>query len=355
MRQTPPLPPHVASLEAYASARSLLKGGGWVFLDANESPSALAGVPARLPDWNRYPDPTADALRADLAAHYRLRPENVIVANGSDELIDLATRTFVRRGRGVLSVRPTYGMYKVCADAGGVPFRTVPLGKDFAFPEDRLRRAFGRADLLFLCSPNNPTGQAVDPAALARVAERFPGLVVVDEAYGEFADAQGLTSAADLVRRGAENVLVLRTFSKAFAAAGVRLGYGIASRRVTDVLQKTKLPYNVSSLAQAVGRHLWARRARMERNVRRLLAERIRLQRRCAAAGCRVLPSVTNFFLFRLPAGIDGETAYERLRDGHGIVTRRLRGPRFGRVLRVSVGTRRENDLFLSSLAAVLP
>lgn len=350
-----PLPPHIESLEPYASARSLLKGGDWVFLDANESPYVDPLPLPPLPAWNRYPDPTADALRASLARFYGVGTNQVVIANGSDELIDLAARVFVRPGRGILSVRPTYGMYKVSADTNGVPFQAVPLGEQLAFPEEDLFHGAGTADLLFLCSPNNPTGGVVEPALLRRIVERFPGVVAVDEAYGEFAQAQGLPSAIELVQEGAGNLLVLRTFSKAFGAAGLRLGYGIAAPEVIAVLLKAKLPYNVSALTQAIGLGLWERRPVMTENVRRLLAERTRLMTACVHLGCPVVPSVTNFFLMSLPARIGEAEVYARLRDRHQVVLRRVASDALrGEFLRVTVAAPPENDRFLSSLAAVL-
>ena len=300
-----PLPTHVASLRPYESARSLWKGDSWTFMDANESPLQRAVVLDGLPPLNRYPDPTADALRDAVSAFYGLRRENLMMANGSDELIDLVVRAFVRLGRKVVSLSPSYGMYRVSADAAGADFVSVPLRADFSLDEQSLIAALKDADVLFLCSPNNPTGMALDGASrrtdipvcrstdipvcrdvapapgrqeclpssanqclpscgsglIERLAATFSGVICVDEAYGEFADAEGIPSSIELLRRGVENLIVLRTFSKAFAAAGIRLGYGVACPAAIEVLLRMKPPYNVNVLTQAAGLALWNQRS----------------------------------------------------------------------------------------------
>jgi histidinol-phosphate aminotransferase len=401
-----PLPVHVASLRPYESARSLWKGDSWIFMDANESPLPLPVALDALPPLNRYPDPTADALREAVSAFYGLDRRNLIMANGSDELIDLLVRAFVRPGRKVVSLSPSYGMYRVSAETAGAGFVSVPLRADFSVDEDALVAALSDADLLFLCSPNNPTGTVLDgecgaadvpvrqrgaPAAggqqqpapgglglIGRLAGTFSGLICVDEAYGEFADAGRVPSSIELVRRGAENLIVLRTFSKAFAAAGIRLGYGVAGAAVIDVLLRLKPPYNVNRLTQAAGLALWNRRSLMEENVLGLLGERDRLMRQCERLGCVVFPSAANFFLWQPPGGAGGGPCgagvpparatgtatppssaariYQELLERHRLVVRRFAGrPGLEHLLRTSTGTPEQNDIFLAALSQLLP
>jgi histidinol-phosphate aminotransferase len=348
-----PLPAHIESLRPYASARSLLKGDQWIFMDANESPVAEDLTLPALPLWNRYPDPTADRLRTAIASYYGLSIDNVIAANGSDELIDLVVRTFVSPGRHVLGLQPSYGMYRVSADINGHDFVTVPLTEDFGIDESAVAEAAENADVLFICNPNNPTGTLADLSLLKRLRKRFSGLMVIDEAYGEFADAQGYPSAIDCVDHGAANLIVLRTFSKAFGAAGIRLGYGIGATSIINVLLKTKSPYNVNVFTQAVGWHLWNERARMEKKVMQILEERSRLMEGCEHLGCRVFGSVTNFFLVQPPAAVRSEELYLRLRDQYRIVLRQIAvAQQF--LLRITVGMPHENDALLSSLASLL-
>lgn len=352
MRTRLPLPARVKNLKPYASARSVLKGNDWILLDANESPCAPR-VPRCTSLLNRYPDPTADTLRDAIAATYGVGRENLIVGNGSDELIDLAVRSFVRRGKSVVSFAPTYGMYRVSADMNGCRYATVPLAQDGTLDAALLLDRAADADTMFLCNPNNPTGSTLPLSAIEKILDAFPGLVILDEAYGEFADAISLPSAISLVRGGRNNLLVLRTFSKTFAAAGMRLGYGIASKEIIDTLLKVKPPYNVNVLTQEIGLKLWNDRDRMKRNVRNLIAERKRLMTTFAKLGCRIFPSVTNFFLIDLLRGKNPEVIYARLRDDYRIVLRLISwGKRT--LLRISVGTRQENTLLLSAISSLL-
>ncbi len=348
-----PLPANVKRLKPYASARSLLKGDEWIFMDANESPSAPPFFRNNCSALNRYPDPTADKLRDAIAASYGVGRENIVIGNGSDELIDLSIRSFVRKGRRILSVAPTYGMYRVSAETNGAAYGTVPLGKNGDIKIRSFLRRTKNADLLFLCSPNNPTGTVIGLPAVKRVLDAFPGIVVVDEAYGEFADASNIPSAITLVHEGKKNLIVLRTFSKAFAAAGIRLGYGIAAQEIIETLLKMKSPYNVNSLTQEIGLRLWGDSDRMRCNVRTLVAERERLMRALGKLGCRAYPSVTNFFLIDLPKGNDAEETYMNLRNNNGIVLRLIEWQN-KKMLRITVGTRRENDLLLSALTTLL-
>ena len=350
---TLPLPQNIASLTPYSSARSQLKGDRWLFLDANESPFPGRDGPIPLASLNRYPDPTADALRDAISSTYGVRRGNVIVSNGADELIDLAVRSFVRPGRSVLSPAPSYGFYKVTADLNGVPFLTVPLREDFTCDPRALAQC-SKADVLFLCTPNNPTGSVIARTDIELILASFPGLVVVDEAYGEFADAQNIPSSIELVNAGARNLLVLRTFSKAFGAAGLRLGYGIACDDIINVLLKTKPPYNVGSVTQMIGLALWNDRARMQENVKIILAERDRMMAKCTALGCRVLPTFANFLLVEFPRTVRCDEIHRRLRDEFAISVRRFDVLSPKNILRFSIGSPTENDRLLTSLSSLV-
>lgn len=351
-----PLPSHVANLRPYESARSLRKGSRWLFMDANESPVGNGVAPAALPPLNRYPDPTADALRDAVAAHYGVERQSLMMANGSDEVIDLLVRCFVRPGRRVVTLSPSYGMYRVSAASNGVEVAVAPLGERFALDPAALKSAIEGADLVFLCSPNNPTGTITEQTEIERLLAEFSGVVAVDEAYGEFADAEGVPSSIELVRRGVPNLIVMRTFSKAFAAAGIRLGYAIGQPALIDVLLRMKPPYNVNVLTQAVGLSLWQQRDAMERNVRRILAERHRLATECRRLGCEVYPSKANFFLLKPPAGMAAKQLYDDLIERFSLVVRRFSGrPELDDLLRVTVGLPEHNDFFLSCLRQLLP
>ena len=350
-----PLRPNIASLRPYASARSILKGNDWIFLDANEGPSPAFVQMDALPPLNRYPDPTADALRDAVAGFYSVDRGNLMIGNGSDELIDLCIRTFVRPGRGVVALQPSYGMYRVSADINGVPFTALPLEDDFSLDSRTILTAAAGADVLFLCSPNNPTGLTIDRPLIEHIVQRFSGLVVIDEAYGEFSDAAGFPSSIDLVRSGSENLLVMRTFSKAFSAAAIRVGYGVASKSLIDVLLRVKPPYNVNALSQSAALALWNDRPAMERRVRDTLSERDRLMRGVENLGCRIFPTCANFFLMKLPASVSNDEVYATLRDRYKIVLRKFDDlGKLKNVLRITVGSPQQNNLLLSSLSSLL-
>ncbi|MDD5026183.1 MAG: histidinol-phosphate transaminase [Candidatus Peribacteraceae bacterium] len=350
-----PVPARVKKLQPYVCARSTCKGDLWTFFDANESPLPLAVDAPTIDGINRYPDPTADALRKDIGDFYGVSMDQVFVGNGCDELISLCVQAFVRPSYWVVAIEPTYGMYQVCADAYGVSFKSLQMEEDFSIDIQKLKAKFERADVLFLCSPNNPTGTIFPESLLQWVIEEFSGLVVIDEAYGEFADANGTTSCIKYVKQDAKNVLVLRTFSKAFGAAGIRLGYGIADKQIIQQLMKVKMPYNVNVLTQQIGRKLWQKRNTMEANVRQLQEERIYLESKLQAIGFTIWPSVTNFFLAEPPSGIRNDWLYEALRDDFRIVLRNFGSKKLlENTLRITVGTCEENERLLSAISSLL-
>ena len=324
-------------------------------MDANESPVALDNVTKFSSGINRYPDPTADDLRKSIGDFYGVPIDQVIVSNGCDELISLCVQTFARPSYWVLSLEPTYGMYRVCADTYGLSFKTVKMEEEFSLDIQKLQDRFERTDILFLCTPNNPTGNILPQSVLEWVVDEFPGLIVIDEAYGEFADAKGLPSCIQYVKKNAKNVIVLRTFSKAFGAAGIRLGYGIADEQIIEQLLKVKMPYNVNVLTQDIGLSLWNKRERMEANVRFLQKERQYLEEQLLDLGFTVLPSITNFFLTKPPDGVDCNSLYSTLKDSFGIVIRNFGDkPLLENTLRITVGIREENDRLLSAISSLL-
>jgi len=212
--------PNILALQPYSTARDEYAGGGiGVWLDANESPYDN-GV-------NRYPDPHQRELKAQLAALKGVRSGQIFLGNGSDEAIDLAFRIFCEPGRdNAVSIAPTYGMYRVAAQTNGVELREVPLGADFSLPvEALLAAADGRTKLLWLCSPNNPTGNAFPDREIEELLRRFDGVVVLDEAYIDFAEGRGFLPRLDEF----PNLIVLQTLSKAWGMAGLRLGLAFAS------------------------------------------------------------------------------------------------------------------------------
>ena len=293
--------PNIRALKPYSTARDEFSGGEiTTWLDANENPYDN-GV-------NRYPDPHQKLLKQKIAALKGVREEQVFIGNGSDEAIDLCYRIFCRPGvDNAVSIAPTYGMYRVAADINDVEMREVPLGADFSLPTDALLAAADeRTRLLWLCSPNNPTGNAFPAAGIERLLREFDGMVVLDEAYIDFAAGPGF-----LARLGEfGNLIVLQTLSKAWGMAGLRLGLAFASEAVAGLFARVKYPYNINSLAQqAVAERLTEDIAPQVAEIR---AERDRLAPQLAACPAieRVYPSDANFILVRTP---DPDRMYDAL------------------------------------------
>ena len=335
--------PNIRSLAPYSSARDEYAGHeAHVFLDANESPYN--------PPYNRYPDPLQRELKARIAAVKGVAPECIFLGNGSDEAIDLVFRVFCTPGRdSVAAPAPTYGMYAVCADINNVEYRTVPLGEDFAFSADALLACTdATTKALFLCSPNNPSGNLFPHEEIRKVLQRFRGIVVVDEAYGDFAPQATLRPLLAQF----PNLIILSTFSKAWASAGIRLGMAFASPQIIAYFNKVKYPYNVNALTQRAALEMLDRGAEVDTWVQTLLRERSRVMKLVAAlpACRRVFASDANFFLAR----IDHATAvYETLVERGIVVRNRSRIQLCEDCLRITVGTPQENDELLAALTEI--
>ncbi len=330
--------PNILALQPYSTARDEFKGGTIsTWLDANESPYEN-GV-------NRYPDPHQKELRRAVAALKGVAEEQLFIGNGSDEAIDLAFRIFCRPGvDNALSIAPTYGMYSVCAGINDVELREVPLAAGYALPvEELLAAADENSKLLWLCSPNNPTGNAFPTEDIERLLRGFEGMVVMDEAYIDFADTPGFA------RRLAEfpNLIVLQTFSKAWGMAGLRLGLAFASAEVAELFARVKYPYNINGPTQreALDRLSHGIEAQVAelREQRALLARELPL---CPGVK-QVFPSDANFLLVRVDAP---HAVYERLIAAGVIVRNRSHIPGCEGCLRITVGTPEENQKLLTEL-----
>jgi histidinol-phosphate aminotransferase len=327
-------------LKPYSSARDEYKGvEASVFLDANENP--YNGP------HNRYPDPMQWEVKNTLARIKKVDPRQIFLGNGSDEAIDLVFRAFCQPGQdNVVAIDPTYGMYQVCADINDVEYRKVQLNENFQFTADKLLAATDmHTKLIFLCTPNNPTGNDLSRQEIEKVLNSFDGLVVVDEAYNDFSEAPSLL--ADLDRY--PNLIVLQTFSKAWGCAAIRLGMAFASTDIISIFSKIKYPYNVNQLTQKQALEMLHRHYEIDRWVKILKEERGYLESEFARLPCTVhiFPSDANFFLVRVT---DAMKIYNYL-VGEGIIVRNRHTVSLcGNCLRVTVGTRVENDKLLDSL-----
>ncbi len=324
------------------------RGGQVVKLNTNENPyppapGVIAAVAAcASADLRLYPDPTATALREAAARQYRLSPEQVLVGNGSDELLTIVMRALVGPGDVVVYPEPTYSLYDTLVTIQEGRSLTIPFPADFTVPP-ALLDADGRVTVI--CNPNSPSGTFTPIEVIEELARERAGLVVVDEAYVDFAP----TNALPLLARY-DNVLVLRTFSKSFSLAGMRIGLAFGAPALLAELAKVKDSYNVSRIAIAAGVAALEDYAWMERNVARIVATRARLSEGLRARGYEVLPSATNFVFARRP-GEDQGPIQTALRD-RGVLVRHFAGPRLGDALRISVGTDEEVERLLSELPA---
>ena len=320
-----------------------------VKLNTNENPyppSPRVLEVLRRTDWSalrKYPDPMANKVRDAVARQFDVGREEVLCGNGSDELLRLAVTAFVAEGDALAYPTPTYSLYPVLAEIQGARAIEIPSPDDFSLPADALARAKTR--LLFICNPNAPTGVWTRPEGIADLADRAKGIVVVDEAYADFAPASALAAV-----RGKPNVLVLRTLSKSYSLAGIRLGFAIGPEPLIAGLAKVKDSYNIDAVRIEVGAAAIEDQAYTRATVEKVKAERTRLAKELATLGFACIPSEANFILARVPGG-DAKGCYERLK-ARGILVRYWNQPRLADKLRITVGTPKENDALLQALAA---
>lgn len=326
--------PNILAMTPYSTARDEYKGKAGIFLDANENPYEN-GV-------NRYPDPTQAALKEQLSAIKGVAVENIFVGNGSDEAIDLCYRIFCEpRISNAVAIAPSYGMYRVAAATNDVELREVQLNDDYSLPVERLLAATdGESRLMFLCSPNNPTGNIFPREEVLELAERFDGILVVDEAYIDFADQPSLLN--DLAAH--PNLIVLQTLSKAWGMAGLRLGLAFASAEVMELFARVKYPYNINVTGMAAATDILAKG--VDEQVAEIVAQRQRVMAELSEAECvkKVFPSEANFVLARVS---DARRLYNALIDEGVIVRDRSSVKGCDECLRITIGTPEENDKML--------
>lgn len=329
---------NIRSLAPYSTARDEYKGELGAFLDANENPFANG--------YNRYPDPRQAQLKAQISRIKGMPVENIFVGNGSDEAIDLCMRIFCEpRVDNVVTIAPTYGMYKVSAAINDVEVREVQLGEDYSLPLQALLDACDKnTKLMFLCSPNNPTGNSFPVEQMQWLLEKFGGIVVVDEAYIDFSAQESMSA---LLGRYC-NLIVLQTLSKAYGLAALRLGLAFAHKRVMEIFANVKYPYNINLAGMEIALRLLERDVRSE--VDTIIKERGRVADALATFRCveRVCPSDANFLLVKVD---DAQAIYNALIEQKVIVRDRSRVAGCEGCLRITIGTPEENDLLLQIMS----
>lgn len=278
-----------------------------------------------------YPDPMCDGIRDVIAGLHGVNRENVIAGNGSDDILTMAIRCFTDSERVAACFDPTYSLYNVLARMQGAQCIRIRLKKDFSLPTNAVKKAEG-ANLLLIARPNSPTGCSYPLQQVADICEKFDGVVLIDEAYADFAG----DNCADFVKRF-DNVIISRTMSKSYSLAGIRFGYALSSAKIIDGMMKVKDSYNVSMLTQTAVKAALLDREYLAETVAKILNTRKRLVKKLAALGFEIVESDANF-VFAAPPDSDGKNFFNVLRDNQ-IVTRYFPGKTTGRYVRISIGT----------------
>lgn len=328
-----------------------------VRLNTNEAPEpppdgfreALAGELAGIA-WHRYPDRSYGRLREAIAAHHGVEPEQVFAANGSNEVLQTLCLAYGGAGRSVAVFEPTYALHSHIARITGTAVATGERSEDLSLELGEVRRVLSESEpaITFLCSPNNPTGMVEPEDVVREVLSLAPGLLVVDEAYGQFAPWSALELVADDVP-----LVVTRTYSKTWSMAAARLGYLVGPRPLVAQLDQVVLPYHLDSLKQAAGRVALRYEDEMRSRVAALVEERGRVSARLAEMAVDLWPSGANFVLFR-PRRADGHQVWQRLLERSVLVRDCSSWPRLEGCLRVTIGSPAEDDTFLAALEEIL-
>jgi len=331
--------PNILALKPYSCARDEFKGEASVYLDANENPMNEP--------YNRYPDPLQWALKEKIAKVKKVRPEQIMLGNGSDEPIDLVIRIFCEpKQDNIVAIDPTYGMYAVAADINNVGYRKVLLNPDYSMDADRLLAAVdSNTKVIFLCSPNNPTGNLMNRTEMLKVVNGFQGIVVIDEAYVDFSSEKSWLE--DLNQY--PNVIVLQTFSKAWGLASVRCGMAFASEEIISYFNKVKYPYNINKLTQDFVSEQLDLEARKNEWVSMLLEQRTALTQALRELPFveKIYPTDANFLLVKVP---DANAVYQYLVQKGIIVRNRNTVSLCLGCLRITVGTKEENEVLIGEL-----
>lgn len=333
---------NIWELKAYSSARDDFKGEASVYLDANENPLSE--------NYNRYPDPLQWKLKEKVAAIKGVAPEQLLFGNGSDEPIDLVIRIFCEpQIDNIVAIDPSYGMYQVCADINNVEYRKVLLNEDYSLDADRVLAATDeKTKLIFLCSPNNPSANILNREAIRKIITSFNGIVIVDEAYIDFAAKE--TWLPELAQY--PNLVVLQTFSKAWGLAAVRLGMAFASPEIIKLFNKVKYPYNVNQLTQEFVMRELEQEERKNKWVDTILEGRKYLEQELPQLSFvqKVYPSDANFLLVRMD---DANKVYNELVAKGVIIRNRNTVSLCLGCIRITVGTDAENKTLIEALKTI--
>lgn len=334
---------NIKRLTPYSSARKEFTGAAQIFLDANEN--SFGSPLAR--NYNRYPDPLQWKIKEKIAEMNSVNPQNIFIGNGSDEAIDLLFRIFCEpRKDNILICPPTYGMYQVSADINDAEIKRANLTEDFQLDFAKIENEIDEnTKLLFICSPNNPTGNAFAKFDLSNLARKFNGIVVVDEAYIHFSRENSMLEELENL----PNVVILQTFSKAWGLAGLRVGLAFANEEIIQLFNKVKPPYNISEIAQNAILDALENRQEVEHNISQIINEREKLIENLSklSIAMKIYPTDANFILVKT---VDAEKIYRFLLDEKIVVRNRNNVELCEGCLRITIGTPEENESLLKSL-----
>ena len=330
---------NIYNLKPYSCARSEFKGEASVFLDANENPMNAP--------YNRYPDPLQEEVKAKIAKIKNIRPTQIMLGVGSDEPIDLVIRIFCEpKEDNIVSIDPTYNMYKVCADINNVEYRKVLLNDDYTFDAERLLKEVDEhTKVIFLCSPNNPTGNTLNRDEISKILNRFGGIVIVDEAYIDFAPETSWLPKLNEY----PNLIILQTFSKAWGLASVRCGMAFASEEIISYFNKVKYPYNINLLTQKFVSEQLDSENRKNEWVKMLIEQRVIFEKKLKEIPLveKIYPSDANFLLVKVP---DANGIYNKLVERGIIVRNRNNISLCLGCLRITIGAEEENEILINAL-----
>jgi histidinol-phosphate aminotransferase len=330
---------NIWNLKPYSSARNEFKGDASVFLDANENPYNAP--------FNRYPDPLQWAIKEKISVIKNIDKNNIFLGNGSDEPIDLIYRIFCEPGKdNVVAIDPTYGMYEVCADINNVEYRKVLLDDNYQFAADKLLNAAdANTKVIWLCSPNNPTGNSLNRKEINRLITNFDNIIVLDEAYIDFSSEPSFLGELE----NYPNLIILQTFSKAWGGAAIRLGMAFAQKEIIDIFNKIKYPYNINLLTQKQALELLNNPDNVKRWVLELTGEREKMKDKLLGLSFvkKIYPSDANFLLIKVN---DANAVYEYLVRKGIIIRNRNSVSLCQGGLRITVGTPEENNALLREL-----
>ncbi|GBU07206.1 histidinol-phosphate aminotransferase [Bacteroidales bacterium] len=330
---------NIWDLKPYSTARNEFKGEASIYLDANENPYNAP--------LNRYPDPLQWKLKEALEKIKKVAKQQIFLGNGSDEPIDLIIKVFCEPSiDNILAIDPTYGMYKVAADINNVEYRKVLLDENFQFSSNKLLQGCNeQTKIIFLCSPNNPTGNSLDREEILKTLQEFEGIVVIDEAYIDFSSQ---SSFLEIIEQH-PNLIVLQTLSKAWASAAIRLGMAFASAEIIDLLNKVKYPYNINMLTQNQALVSISKYKEVEEWVKALTNQRLDLHKELSSLSLveRIYPSDANFLLVKVE---DANSIYQFLVHKGIIVRNRNSVSLCLNCLRITVGSKEENHSLIEAL-----